>query len=97
MSDAIRAVLRRVHHLPWVCAAIILAAGLCNWAFFAPKQAAAEPEKQSGVFLDEDTFRQLVPAEAPPFGSDGEQPGAPVAGPGFPFGDGPVSQDEPGR
>ena len=105
MTDAIRAVLRRVHHLPWVCAAIILTAGLANWVMFSRKEAPpAEPEKQSGVMLDEKTFRQLVnPAEGQPFGADpAQQDGqpeeaGPFAAPGFPFADAPVNQENPNR
>ena len=98
MSDAIRAVLRRVHHLPWVCAAIILAAGLVNWIFFSPKKAPAPEPEQSGAFMDENTFRQLVmPGEGQPFEADPEQPAGADAASGFPFGDAPVSQDETSR
>ena len=42
MRDAIGAAFRRFHHAPWVIAAIVLAAGVGNWALLpAAKDAPA--------------------------------------------------------
>lgn len=61
MLAVVRYVISRVHHAPWVCAAIILAAGVANWAWFSPKQAPPpDAEKEAAVFLDQDAFRQMV-------------------------------------
>jgi hypothetical protein len=73
MSEAFRAVFRRLHHAPWVCAAIILAAGVTNWAMFPPKEAPApeEPQEQAAGFISPEAFRQVVmPAEQ----ADGSTP-----------------------
>src|SRR5262245_36205967 len=88
MTNAVRSYLKQVHHLPWVCAGIILAAGLANWAMFtrhpeAPPQLP-EPPKPPAMFLDENAFRQaMMPqeVEAPLFG---QEPSSPSPAPSFP-------------
>jgi hypothetical protein len=68
MTKTVRSVAGQLHHLPWVLAGIVLAAGLANWALFGrqPAQAAAEPEpeKPAAVMIDENAFREVVMPES---------------------------------
>lgn len=77
MFDAIRAVVRRIHHAPWVCAAIVLAAGVTNWALFSAKKAEPEkePEQEAAVFMPPGSFQEVaVPQEREPAGSWMDEP-----------------------
>jgi hypothetical protein len=65
VTDTVRAVARHLHHLPWVAAAVILAAGLTSWAMRPPEAAPVPEPQQPAVMIDEKAFRQaLMPGDS---------------------------------
>lgn len=67
MTEPIRSVWRNLHHLPWIAAGLVLAAGLVVYATrpsvrtVLTTPAPETPEGERPVFrMDEDTFRKSL-------------------------------------
>lgn len=61
--SAIRAVVRSLHHLPWIAAAVVLMVGLVSWSAGGPKAeppAAAEESEATEPGISMEAFRQAM-------------------------------------